>query len=54
LLRRRDIRSVPIVENGKLIGIITDRDMRQVAPAYPVFRDKDEFAAIPRTSPSRR
>ncbi|HSK30428.1 MAG TPA: CBS domain-containing protein [Candidatus Limnocylindria bacterium] len=43
LLRRLDIRSVPIVEHGKLIGIITDRDVRQVAPAYPLFRDEDEI-----------
>jgi acetoin utilization protein AcuB len=43
LLRRRDIRSVPVVEDGKLIGIVTDRDVRQVAPAYPLFRDEDEI-----------
>jgi acetoin utilization protein AcuB len=43
LLRRRDIRSVPVVEHGKLIGIVTDRDVRQVAPAYPLFRDEDEI-----------
>ena len=43
LLRRRDIRTVPVVENGKLIGIVADRDVRQVAPAYPLFRDEDEI-----------
>ena len=43
LLRRRDIRSLPVVENGRLIGIVTDRDVRQVAPAYPLFRDEDEI-----------
>jgi acetoin utilization protein AcuB len=43
LLRRRDIRSVPVVEEGKVIGIVTDRDVRQVAPAYPLFRDEDEI-----------
>jgi acetoin utilization protein AcuB len=43
LLRRRDIRSVPVIENGELIGIITDRDVRQVAPAYPLIRDEDEI-----------
>lgn len=43
LLRRRDIRSVPVVENGRLIGIVSDRDVRQVAPAYPFFRDEEEI-----------
>lgn len=43
LLRRRDIRSVPVLEDGKLIGIVTDRDVRQVAPAYPLFRDEEEI-----------
>jgi acetoin utilization protein AcuB len=43
LLRRRDIRSVPVVEDGKLVGIVTDRDVRQVAPAYPFIRDEDEI-----------
>ena len=43
LLRRRDIRSVPVLEGGRLIGIVTDRDVRQVAPAYPLFRDEDEI-----------
>lgn len=43
LLRRRDIRAVPVVESGKLVGIVTDRDVRQVAPAYPLFRDEDEI-----------
>ena len=43
LLRRRDIRAVPVLEDGKLIGIVTDRDVRQVAPAYPLFRDEDEI-----------
>ena len=43
LLRRRDIRAVPVVEDGKLVVIVTDRDVRQVAPAYPLFRDDDEI-----------
>ena len=43
LLLRRDIRSVPVIEDGKLVGIVTDRDIRQVAPAYPLFRDENEI-----------
>src|SRR3970282_908983 len=40
LLRRRDIRSIPVVEEDKLIGSVTDLDIRQVAAAYPLFRDE--------------
>jgi acetoin utilization protein AcuB len=43
LLRRRDILSVPVVESGKLVGIVTDRDVRQVAPGYPLLRDEEEI-----------
>ena len=43
LLRRRDIRTVAVLEDDKLIGIVTDRDVRQVAPAYPLFRDEEEI-----------
>src|SRR5512132_2781037 len=43
LFRRRDIRAVPVVEDGALVGIVTDRDVRQVAPAYPLFRDEQEI-----------
>jgi acetoin utilization protein AcuB len=43
LLRRRDIRSVPVLQDGRLIGIVSDRDLCQVAPSYPLFRDEDEI-----------
>ncbi len=43
LLRSRNIRSVPVIDEGRLIGIVTDRDVRQVTPAYPLFRDEEEI-----------
>lgn len=43
LLRRRDIRSVAVVEEGRLIGIVSDRDVREVAPGYPLLRDEEEI-----------
>ncbi len=43
LLRRRDIRSVAVLEDGKLVGIVTDCDVRQVAPGYPLLHDEDEI-----------
>ena len=34
---------MPVLEKGRLIGIVTDRDVREVAPAYPLFRHEDEI-----------
>lgn len=33
LLRQHQIRHLPIVEEGKLVGIVTDRDIRLVFPS---------------------
>ena len=33
LLRENKIRRLPIVDKGKLVGIITDRDLREVSPS---------------------
>lgn len=43
LLFKHNIRELPVMEHGKLAGIVTDRDLRQVAPSYPVFRDQEEI-----------
>jgi acetoin utilization protein AcuB len=43
LLRRRGIRAVAVVDKGNLIGIITDRDIRQMAPCYALLREEDEI-----------
>jgi acetoin utilization protein AcuB len=43
LLYKHNIRELPVVENGSLIGIVTDRDLRQVSPSYPLFRDQQEI-----------
>ena len=32
-----------VLEGEQLIGIVTDRDVRQVAPAYPLIRDDAEI-----------
>jgi acetoin utilization protein AcuB len=45
LLAKHNVRELPVAENGQLIGIVTDRDLRQVAPSYPVFRDEEEIRA---------
>lgn len=28
LMRERDVRHIPVVENGRIVGIVSDRDMR--------------------------
>lgn len=33
LMRRRNIRHVPVIEEGKLVGIVTDRDIKRAAPS---------------------
>jgi acetoin utilization protein AcuB len=43
LLHKHNIRELPVVEGGRLVGIVTDRDVREVAPSYPLFRDTDEI-----------
>ena len=43
LLHRRNIRELPVVDNGRLIGIVTDRDLREIAPSYPIFRSEQEI-----------
>src|SRR3712207_62779 len=32
LCRERDIRHLPVVEGGRLVGIVSDRDLRDVSP----------------------
>jgi acetoin utilization protein AcuB len=32
-MRRRKIRHLPVVENGKLVGIVTDRDVKRALPS---------------------
>ncbi|EGO64176.1 CBS and ACT domain-containing protein [Acetonema longum] len=33
LLRTHQFRRLPVVDNGKLVGIVTDRDLREVSPS---------------------
>jgi acetoin utilization protein AcuB len=43
LLSAHNIRELPVVERGNLVGIVTDRDLREVSPSYPLFRDEEEI-----------
>jgi acetoin utilization protein AcuB len=44
-MRERNCRRLPVVENGRLVGIITDRDLRRATNSPLVLRERwhDEF-----------
>jgi acetoin utilization protein AcuB len=42
MLFKWQIHELPVVEDGRLVGIITDRDLRQVSPSYPIGQDQPE------------
>lgn len=40
LMREGEFRRLPVVEDGKLVGIVTDRDLRQATNSPLVLREK--------------
>lgn len=44
LMLTHNVRELPVVDKGMLIGIVTDRDLREISPAYPVFRHREEIS----------
>ncbi|HUP89677.1 MAG TPA: CBS and ACT domain-containing protein [Longimicrobiales bacterium] len=44
MTREHNIRHLPIVDDGKLLGIITDRDLRLAAP--PVWASETDYAEL--------
>ncbi len=53
LLQRHNIRQLPVVGKGRLIGIVTDRDLRQTHPAGTTVRDvmtRDPLTVTPAAS----
>jgi CBS domain-containing protein len=43
LLRRQRIRHLPVVEGQKLLGIVTDRDVKRATPSVLTGVGKDEY-----------
>lgn len=41
LLRGNRIRHLPVIENGKLVGIVSDRDLRDALPSILMSHDDD-------------
>jgi acetoin utilization protein AcuB len=46
ILEKKRIRHLPVVSNGKLIGIITDRDIRRALPSHAGSLDADEMSCL--------
>ena len=49
LMLKHNVRELPVVEHGKVVAIVTDRDLREIPPTYPVFRDQDSIRQYMRT-----
>jgi acetoin utilization protein AcuB len=43
ILEENRISLLPVIENGQLTGIISDRDLKQASPSQEIIRDMDEF-----------
>jgi acetoin utilization protein AcuB len=43
LLEKYHVHELPVVENGRLIGIVTDGDLKLFTPAFPLSRDPEEL-----------
>jgi acetoin utilization protein AcuB len=43
LLEKHHIHELPVVEQGRLIGIVTGGDLKLMTPAYPLFPTQEEI-----------
>ena len=43
LLEKHQIHELPVVEQGRLIGIVTGGDLKLMTPAYPLFPTQEEI-----------
>ena len=46
LMKRLDVRHLPVVADGKLVGLLSDRDMRNYTPSYCSTLDVYEMHAM--------
>ncbi len=46
LLRRAHLRHIPILENGRLVGILTDRDVARIAPSRLTPLPEEEYNRV--------
>jgi len=46
IMKMRGYRQIPVLDNGKLVGIVTDRDIRLVMNSPVVLHDKAQDEAL--------
>ena len=42
-LERYEVHELPVTEHGRLVGIVTDGDLKLMTPSYPLFRHQEEI-----------
>ena len=47
LMKKNQIRRFPVMREGKLVGIVTDRDLRSAAPSQVITLDEKERQLLP-------
>lgn len=47
LMKEKEVRRFPVMQGGKLIGIVTDRDLRSAAPSQVISFDSQERQLMP-------
>ena len=43
LLEKHRVHELPVVEQGRVVGIVTDGDLKFFTPAFQIFRDQEEL-----------
>src|SRR5262245_31802746 len=54
LERRLRIRHIPILENGELVGMVTDRDLKRALPSPMTGTDQQTFERVVQTTHVRQ
>jgi acetoin utilization protein AcuB len=53
VMRRRHIRRIPVVAEGKLVGLLTEGDLKRAEPST-LSNTQEEFLAVMETTPVNR
>ncbi len=51
LLRRAGMRHIPVLEHGRLVGILSDRDVARLAPSFLTPVSQDEYNRVFESTP---